>query len=127
MNPFLEHFANRLVDAPDFLACALAEYAQSEKLCDAELAGRLGCSTDMLTHLRICRMPRVHAPEFWRDIETIAARFSLDATVLAEVVRRGQTLLQLRRAQGGDNETTGYLLAARDDSRDEKSPPGANQ
>jgi hypothetical protein len=124
MNPFLAHLAERLADAPDFLACALAEYARSERLADAALAAWLGCSVDTLTHLRLCRMPRGQAPLFWQDVERIAARFAVEADVLAEIARRGQSLITLRNVEGGRQQEPGFLLAARDDSREHKPPQG---
>jgi hypothetical protein len=125
MNRHLEHLAERVADAPDFLACALAQYARSEQLEDAALAARLGCTAETLTHLRICRMPRGHAPLFWQDVEKIAGRFSVDADQLAEIVRRGQSLMSLRKVNDGRIQEPGFLLAARDDEREEMPPHGA--
>jgi hypothetical protein len=125
MNPYLEHMARRVADAPDFLACALAEFARSEQMEDAALAVRLGCSMENLTHLRLCRMPRSETDLFWLDVEQIAGRFSVDAGVLAEVVRRGQSLFHLQSAAGDRQEKPNVLLAARDDDREPKPPHGA--
>jgi hypothetical protein len=114
-----------VADAPDFLASALAEYARSEHLDDTGLAGRLGCSLETLTHLRLCRMPREEAPLFWKDIEEIAQRFSLEAELLAEVVRRGQSLFHLRNDAPDQKQASGFLMAARDDARPQKPPEEA--
>lgn len=122
MNPYLEHLAARLADAPDFLARALAEYARSERLDDAGLAARLGCPADTLTHLRLCRMPRAEPPHFWQDVERIAGRFAVGADLLAEVVRRGQSLCHLRAPAGGAAQAEGYFMAARDDAREDPQP-----
>src|SRR5262249_21497792 len=97
MSPYLAHLARRVSDAPDFLACALAEYARSERLEDAGLAARLGCPVEILTHLRLCRMPRTEPPHFWQDVEQIAKRFSVNTEALADVARRGQSLFHLRK------------------------------
>jgi hypothetical protein len=125
MNPYLARLADRVADAPDFLGCALAEYARSERLGDAALAERLGCPLEDLTRLRLCRMPRGQAPLFGQDVERIAARFSVDAGLLAEIVRRGQSLRSLRTAEGAREQEPGFLLAARDDSREREPPEGA--
>jgi hypothetical protein len=125
MNPHLAHLAERVAGAPDFLACALAEYARSERLADGALAARLACSVETLTHLRLCRMPRGQAPLFWQDVERIAERFSVNAEALAEVARRGQSLINLRNAEDEGKQEPGFLLAARDDSRERKPPEGA--
>jgi hypothetical protein len=114
MNLYLQHLARRVADAPDFLACALAEYARSERLDDAGLAARLAIPVETLFHLRLCRTPRAQAPLFWQDIEQIARRFSVDSEVLAEVTRRGQSLWQLRNPGAGGSQEHGFLLAARD-------------
>jgi hypothetical protein len=125
MNPYLTHLARRVADAPDFLAYALAEYARSERLEDAGLAERLGCSVEALTHLRLCRMPRTPAPLFWQDVEQIAQRFAVTAEVLAEVARRGQSLFHLRAAASGQKDERSILMAARDASQEPASPEGA--
>ena len=96
MSQSLSNLAQRLADAPDFLASALAEFARSEKLDDASLAQHLGCTIETLTLLRLCRMPREQRPFFVPDIETVAARFGIAAEILFDVVRRGQTLMHLR-------------------------------
>jgi hypothetical protein len=124
MNAHLEHFARRVADAPDFLACPLNEYARSERIGDVELAARLGCTVETLTHLRLCRTPREEALQFWQDVEQIAQRFSVPGDVLAEVVRRGQSLRRLRNASDKRSEH-GFLMAARDDAREDKPPQGA--
>lgn len=125
MNPYLTHLAQRVADAPDFLAYALAEYARSERLEDAGLAARLNCPVETLIHLRLCRMPRAQAPLFWRDVEQIAQRFAVSAEVVAEVARRGQSLFHLRAAAGQKDEPN-FLLAARDDSQERQPPEGAD-
>jgi hypothetical protein len=126
MNAYLTHLAQRVADAPDFLAFALAEYARSERLEDASLAARLGCPVETLTHLRLCRMPRAQAPLFWQDVEQIAQRFAVSAEVVAEVARRGQSLVHLRAAADGQKEEANFLLAARDVSEEQKPPEGAD-
>jgi hypothetical protein len=101
---------------PVFLAAALAAYAQSEDLDDPALAARLGGDPAVLTSLRLCRMPRPQAPQFGQDIDRIAERFGVSAEVLAEVVRRGQSLLRFQRGSA-----PGALRAARD--RPKGEPP----
>jgi hypothetical protein len=125
MNPSLEHLARRVADAPDFLACALAEYVRSEKLDDAGLAARLACPVEALTHLRLCRMPRTEAPQFWQDVEQIARRFAVDPDALAEITRLGQSLWHLRHPAGGGSQGQRFLLAARDESTGSDPTGGA--
>jgi hypothetical protein len=54
-------------------------------------------------------------PNFWQDVERIAARLQVDPHRLAEIIRFGQGLLQCRAPETAANETPGYLMAARED------------
>jgi hypothetical protein len=101
MSSHLAHLAPRLASAPAFLAYALAEYGRSERLDAAGIAALLGCSTETLTHLVLCRSPRAPAPLFRRQVALIVQRFSVNPEALAEVVRRGQGLFHLRAAADG--------------------------
>src|SRR5258708_19847759 len=119
------HVAQRLAAAPDFLAYALAAYARGERLDDAGLAERLGCLVETLTHLRLCRMPRTQAPLFGQDVEQIAQRFAVNADLVAEIARRGQSLFHLRAPADGQKDELNILMAARDDSRHREPPQPA--
>jgi len=121
MNPHLDRLAARVTTDPHFLAAALTEFAASEGLARSALAARLGCPPATLPLLYLCRMPRAEAPYFWQDVERIATHFSLPAESLAEAVRRGQSLLQVRGLQV-QADPAGWLLAARD-RKAEGDPP----
>ena len=124
MNPALSHLARRVADAPDFLACALAEFARSGKL-DDDAQGNDSVARWTPSRTCVCaRMPRTRAPFFSQDIDQIASRFAVDAEILAEVVRRGQTLLHLRVPTAEQHQETGFLLAARDDAAELNPPEG---
>jgi hypothetical protein len=105
----LEKLATRLESDPFFLACPLGLFARSEKLDDRQLAERLGCAVETLVQVRLCRAPAGEAAQFQKDIACIAATFAVDASVLTEAVRRGQTLFSMRKAS-----PTNTLMAARD-------------
>ncbi len=123
MNTDLERLAQRIALDPDFLAAPLSCYAASHKLDDAALALRLGCDRDTLTHLRLCRNPEPLPPRFWQDIERIASCFHLDPDILAEIVRFGQSLVQLRQPTDvSTNSEPGLMLAAREDEDGENLP-----
>ena len=64
MSGRLDGLARRVADDRFFLASALADYARSERLDDAGLAGALGCAVDALTTLRLCRRPAGDAATF---------------------------------------------------------------
>ena len=111
MSERLAALAQRVESDAFFLAEALAAYARAEKLSDDQLAQRLGCVPDQLDAVRLCRRPRSSAREFQHDVDQIAAVFQIDATVLAEVVRRADSLRAFRRVA---DTRAGYLMAARD-------------
>jgi hypothetical protein len=120
MTDHLERLARRAEQDPFFLAAALHAYARSSDADDRALAAQLGCPTGALTRLRLCRTPAPAAPAFWQDVERIAARFGIDPHTLAEVVRRGQSLVQLRSAEACGGPPA-FLLAAREGP--DPSPP----
>jgi hypothetical protein len=105
----IQALAKRAEDEPFFLASVLAIYAQSERLDEGGLAAALGCPVGELTMIRLCRTPQSDSPQFWEDITTLADRFGMNPTRLAEAVKRGRVLLRLRAAKAG-----GALMAARD-------------
>jgi hypothetical protein len=121
MDKHLEHLATRLEDDPFFLACALKHFARSEGLSSEQLAAALGCSADTLLLLRLCRAPASDDEAFSEGIEQITTRFSVDADVLAEAVRRGQALCAMTR----DDQPQRTLLAARDGDTEEATDEGS--
>jgi hypothetical protein len=114
----LEVLAARAADEPFFLGWLLAAYADSEGLDDAGLAAALGCSTQALVLLRLCRAPRTDSQEFWDDVTCIAERFGLARLPLAEAVKRGRVVRRFRQA---GQAAAGSLMAARD--REGDTPP----
>ena len=109
MSKNLEALSTRVESDPFFLAGTLRDFARSEGLDESGLANALGCTTETLALVRLCRAPEMD--RFRQDIDQIAARFRLDRELLARVVRRGQAILQMRRDTPADH---GMLLAARD-------------
>jgi hypothetical protein len=115
----LTRLAKRVEADPFFLAAALAVYARTEGLDDAGLAAALGLPADKLPHLKLCRPPRPEAEHFWADVEHLAGRFGIPPEPLADAVRRGQAVMQLRDATLPADTGAGAFLAARD-----ADPPG---
>jgi hypothetical protein len=111
MDPRIEALARRVRANPAFLASALAAYARSERLDEQGLAAALGCGVVVLPLLELCRRPRPEPALFARDVRAIAARFGVDAPVLAAAVRRSDVLDGLRRTPAA---ASAALLAARD-------------
>jgi hypothetical protein len=110
MSDLLAAFARRAADDPFYLASLLAEVARSDRLDDAGLAASLGCRPEGLNAVRCCRAPRDDAAGFREDVARVAERFGLDRVRLAQAVRRGRLLRQLREGGAGG----AALLAARD-------------
>jgi len=113
----LEKLALRMEKDPFFLACSLRLFAQSKELDDSQLANRLGCSVQTLLLLRLCRAPAPESSRFLHDIRHIAATYQIDETTLADAVRHGQAIWQLRQRQAGGSPA---LRAARDANREDK-------
>ena len=111
MSDRLEHFARRVAGDEFFLASALAEYADSEGMDDAALAAALGCPASSLARLRLCRRPRPDPAGMREDVTRIGEHFGIDPLRLAEMVRRADALVAMRRDVAGG---AGALIAARD-------------
>jgi hypothetical protein len=93
MNPVLirtppEHFAARVTGDPYFFASTVAAYQRRHNLEDMALAALLGCTPDVLTHLRLCRRPGAAPPDWTAeaDILAIVGRFGCDAVALQRVL-----------------------------------------
>src|SRR5437764_15271163 len=97
----LDALAARAAGEPFFLGWVLAADAASEGLEDAGLAAELGCPTQELAMLRLCRAPRPEPPDIWDDVTRIAERFGLDPNRLAEVVKRGRVVRTFQQASPG--------------------------
>jgi transcriptional regulator with XRE-family HTH domain len=117
MSKRLDALARRLETESDFLASALATYADAENLSDEDLATRLGCETSRLAAIRLCRMPRSAPAHFRQDINRIAEAFQIDALVLAEAVRLATTVA----AFDSRESNAGYLMAARDRTEEQEA------
>jgi hypothetical protein len=110
MAKHLEHLARRLEGDPNFVACPLTLYAQSECLDKGSLASKMRCSTETLTLICLCRAPSGESEFFQDGVDRIAAKYSVDADLLAEAIRRGQAVFKMRQ----NAESARTLLAARD-------------
>ena len=115
----LENLAKRVEDDSFFLACPLRAAANSNKLDDLQLAGKLRCPQETLVPLRLCRAPAGDAAHFQKDIALIAARFDVDTDALTELVRLGQALITMRSGPAART-----LRAARDADEAPKDDQG---
>lgn len=97
------------------MGSVLDEYCASEGITREQIAVLLGCSSESLSWLSLCRRP---APEqFVEDITKIADRFRIEPAKLAQIVRRVEAIAVLRRPRDVEKDDP-VLLAARD--RDEE-------
>jgi hypothetical protein len=111
----LENLTVRLEADPFFVACSLRVFAQSKRFDDSQLAQWLGCPVQTLIPLRLCRAPSPESKRFKQEIARIAAVYELDPSKLADAVRAGQAIWQLRQAPA-----SGMLRAARDKEANEE-------
>jgi hypothetical protein len=108
----LERLAGQAAVRPFFLGCRLAEFAAREALDDTALAARLGCDVPALTHIRLCRAPRLESSAAFReDVTCIATKFGLNAAALAEAAKPVPIAVKRDPLTA---EPTGAVLAARD-------------
>jgi hypothetical protein len=117
----LDYAAQRAKTRPDYLGWVLARYIERERISEAELATGLGSTPHDLARLALCLRPR--AEQFADDIRQISAKFHIDATTLAGIVRLVESLETL----AATNPTTlsadaGLLMAARARKQPRQSP-----
>jgi hypothetical protein len=108
----LAYTAQHAKARPEYLAWVLARYVEREHLSEGELARRLGIAPHDLPHLALCLRPR--ADHFADDVRQISARFNIDPSALATVVRLVESIAAL--ATGDAQEASwsaGLLMAAR--------------
>ncbi len=108
----LRRAAERAAQRPFYLASSLLAYARAERLDDDALAEQLGCDLASLPAILLCRRPTPEGAVFRANVEAIAARFALDATRLARLLRRADAVTGLGRVPLGQSHD--LLAAARD-------------
>lgn len=100
---------------PHFLAFALKEFAESERLAEDALAGFLKTTLEGLARLRLCPAPRPDDEHFAADVDRLAAKFELDRDALARIAKFGLVLSEVRPdPDASGSETVAPFLAARD-------------
>lgn len=107
----LRRAARRARAREGFVASALEDYQRAHGLDDAGLAALLGCSSESLPRLALCRLP---APERFREgVEEIAAYTGADPASLAHLLRQAETA-RVFRGRSAPLGGRGLLAAARD-------------
>lgn len=101
-----------------FLANILNEFQQQNKFDNRALAEFLGCETQTLAQLALCRCPNFNQPTFASDIAHLANRFSLRSNHLANMIRQVVALRELRNHLNATDGKQRMLMAARDRDED---------
>jgi hypothetical protein len=112
----LQAAAERVADDPFFLAGALAPVIAAELLDEAALSARLGCVSENIAPILLCRRPRREPAAFRADIEAIARRFGANPLALAELVREADSLSAFAANRARQQN---LLAAARDREPDD--------
>ena len=108
----LQYAAHRAKARPDYLGWILTRYIEREHISEAELATRLGIISHDLLRLALCLRPRTE--HFAHDIRQISAKFHIDATALAGIVRLVESLETLAATNAAMlSAEAGLLMAAR--------------
>jgi hypothetical protein len=108
----LAYTAERAKARPAYMAWVLARYAAQEQISENELVQHLGITAPDLPHLALCLRPR--ADHFIDDVGQISAKFNINPTILATVVRLAESVEALAAQDGGEHATdVGLLMAAR--------------
>ena len=108
----LAYAANRAKIHPHYLGWVLARFEEAEGISERDLANLLGVSSHDLLRLGLCLRPRVD--HFAEDIEQISAKFNVDRTALAKIVRLVESVEAMTATDTGAVSTeSGFLMAAR--------------
>jgi hypothetical protein len=108
---WLGHAAERARNEPWTLGWILSRYRAAEGIFDDDVAVELGCDTETLRWIHLCRAPS--QARFADDVARIADRFSVEPTRLAALIRRADALAALA-SPGHEASGADLLLAARD-------------
>ncbi len=96
-----------------FIGSAFTEYRAMHSINSEMLAEMLGCTTEALTRLSLCRRPDDQAGNFREDVRRVAAFASCNAIRLLQVLREVASVASLREERNNAS-WHGLLMAARD-------------
>lgn len=113
---WLVRAAQRTSERPWTLGSVLDEFGRTEEMTREQVAEFLGCGVETLQWLALCRKP--DAEEFADDVRRVAERFNVDASKLAQLIRRTESVTALSRAKVTEEDA--LLLAARDRDEEKK-------
>jgi hypothetical protein len=114
----LAHTAEHAKTRPEYLGWVLARFLERERISKAELMQRLGITARDIAHLALCLRPR--ADHFIDDVRQISAKFHINPTPLATLIRLVESFEALAIGEPRQGlADSGLLMAA----RAQKHPP----
>lgn len=113
---WLERAAQRSSERSWTLGSVFDEFGRTEAMTRDQVAAFLGCEVETLHWIALCRKP--DDGEFADDVQRIAERFEVDASKLAQLIRRTEALTALSKAKAPEEDS--LLLAARDRDEEKK-------
>lgn len=114
----MEVLARKAANRDGFLGAVLKAVAAANQSTVAEVVSRIGCSSENMPRLALCRIPREAAEHFAADVRQISEFVGCDAGQLANVVREYQAVAAMRRYDPNDSHHDTMLMAARDKKGD---------
>ena len=106
--------ARKTENREGFLGAVLNTVAAANRSTVAQVVSRIGCSSENMSRLALCRIPREAAEHFAADVRQISKFVGCDAGQLANVVREYQAIAAMRRYDPDDSHHDTMLMAARD-------------
>jgi hypothetical protein len=110
----LQYAAKRAINSRFFLAESLKEFRINRGMTEDELAAFLGCRSELLPKLALCRRPDPESSRFRVDIERIATAFNIQPIHLVQVIREVDSMKALTEAKPIQAAPEGLLAVARD-------------
>lgn len=108
----LQGMAHRAMMRSQYLAWVFARYSEAEQKTDEVIARMLKLPVRNLDRVRLCLRPRPQL--FEDDIGQVAARFGLDASALAKIVRHVDAVEGMSDLESiASKRETGLFMAAR--------------
>lgn len=110
----MEVLARKAENRGGFFGTVLIAVAAANKTTVADVVSSIGCSSENIPRLALCKVPRESAEHFAIDVRQISEFVGCCAGQLANVVREYHAIEAMRRYDPGDSHHDIMLMAARD-------------
>ena len=112
----LRHAALRASKNPFFIAGDIEGFRTRRGMQESDLASYLGCDSEILPKLGLCRRPDPDSTTFQSDVHRIADAFGISPNILVQLMREADSLnvLGMDVPIARPNPLEGLLMAARD-------------